>query len=248
MYYHGWDIARGRGKRKLVDTKYYRLQTVFDADGGPGVFGKHATQLMELHSRVCQVEAPIVLECGVDKGWSTGVLAHAVELQRGKLISLDIRDCSDAVVSDCWTFLQIDDTEKERILREAPILEQGIDLLYIDSLHAARHVTRQMELWYPLVRQGGWIAFHDVDPAPYMRGQRKDNIESEIVWRAVAQVVLDFFYANEDDLLLEFHYGDMGMAIMQKLVPMSKAPQPLRRLPRRRVSLRSLARYLTGRA
>lgn len=231
----------------MVYTKYFKLQTVFDADGGPGVFGKHATQLMELHQRVCQVEAPVVLECGVDKGWSTGVLAHAVEQQGGRLISLDIRDCSDAIQSDCWTFLQMDDTDQERILRETPILKQGIDFLNIDSLHAVRHVRRQMDLWYPLVRQGGWIAFHDVDPAPYMRGQRKDNIESEIVWRAVGQVVFDFFYANEDDLLLEIHYGDMGMAIMRKLAPMSKAPQPLRRLPRRRVSLRSLARYLAGR-
>ena len=145
-------------------------------------------------------------------------------------------------------FYRLMTLEKEKILREAPILRQGIDLLYIDSLHAARHVIRQLELWYPLVRQGGWIAFHDVDPGPYMRGQRKDNIESEIVWRAVRKVVLDFFYSNEDDLLLEIHYGDMGMAIMQKLAPMSKAPQPLRRLPRRRVSLRSLARYLAGRA
>ena len=232
----------------MVYTKHYKLQTVFDAEGGTGVFSKHATQLMALHRRVSQLEAPVVLECGVDVGWSTGVLAHAVEqTQAGSMISLDIRDCSDAIKSDRWTFLQIDDTKRERILREAPILNQGIDLLFIDSLHAARHVTRQVELWYPLVRKGGWIAFHDVDPGPYMRGQRKDNIESEIVWRAVGQVVMDFFYANEDDLLLEIHYGDMGMAIMQKLAPMSKAPQPIRRIPRRRVSLRSLARYLTGR-
>ena len=231
----------------MVVTKYYNLQTVFDADGGPGVFGKHATQLMELHRRVSQVETPVVLECGVDKGWSAGVLAHAVEQNGGSLISLDIRDCSDAIESDCWTFLQIDDTEQERILKEAPILKQGIDLIFIDSLHFARHVTRLLELWYPLVRQGGWIAFHDVDPSPYMRGQRKDYIENEIVWRAIWQVVQDFFYANEDDLLLEYHLGDMGMAIMQKLAPMSKAPQPLRRIARRRVSLRSLARHLAGR-
>ncbi len=231
----------------MVDTNYYNLQMVFDADGGPGVFSKHATQLMELHRRVSQVEAPVVLECGVDKGWSTGVLAQAVERKGGNLISLDIRDCSDAIESDCWTFLQIDDTKQERILREAPILKQGIDLIFIDSLHAARHVTRLLELWYPLVRQGGWIAFHDVDPSPYMRGQRKDNIESEIVWRAIWQAVQDFFYANEDDLLLEYHLGDMGLAIMQKLVPLSKVQQPMRRIPRRRVSLRSLARHLAGR-
>ena len=231
----------------MVVTKHYNLQTVFDAEGGPGVFGKHATQLMAMPRRVCQVEAPVVLECGVDKGWSAGVLAHAVERKGGSLISLDIRDCSDAIESECWTFLQIDDTEQERILQEAPILKEGIDLIFIDSLHFARHVRRLLELWYPLVRQGGWIAFHDVDPGPYMRGQRKDYVENEIVWRSIGQVVLDFFYANEDDLQLEYHLGDMGLAIMQKLAPMSKAPNPPRRIPPRRVSLRSLARHFLGR-
>ena len=231
----------------MVDTKYYNLQTVFDAEGGPGVFGKHATQLMAMHRRISRLKAPVVLECGVDKGWSAGVLAHAVERNGGSLISLDIRDCSDAIESECWTFLQIDDTEQERILQEAPILKEGIDFIFIDSLHFARHVRRLLELWYPLVRQGGWIAFHDVDPGPYMRGQRKDYVENEIVWRSIWQVVLDFFYANEDDLLLEYHLGDMGLAIMQKLAPMSQAPNPPRRIPPRRVSLRSLARHLIRR-
>lgn len=231
----------------MVYTRHYELQKIFDADGGPGVFGKVATQLMELHRRVSQVDAPVVLECGVNEGWSTGVMAHAIERNGGQLISLDIRDCSDSIVSDCWTFLQIDDSEKERILREAPVLEAGIDLIYIDSLHAARHVARLLMLWYPLVRQGGWLAFDDVDPGPYLSGRRKDDANREIAWRAISRVVQDFFYANEDDLLLEYHFGSTGLALLQKLAPMTKLPQPLRRIPRRRVSLRSLARHLLGR-
>ena len=232
----------------MVDTRYFDLQSVFDADGGPGVLGKVASQLMELHQRVRHLDAPVVLECGVNEGWSTGVLAHALENNGGKLISLDIEDCSDAIVSDCWTFLQTDDSEQEYILRQAPILTSGIDLIYIDSLHAAKHVARLVELWYPLVKQGGWLAFDDVDPGPYMRGQRKDDANREVAWRAISRAVMDFFYANEDDLLLEIHYGSTGLALMKKLAPMAKAPQPVRRIPRRRVTLRSIARYLARRA
>ena len=231
----------------MVSAKHYDLQAVFDAAGETGVFSKHATQLMALHGRVSQLEAPLVLECGVHLGLSTGVLADACEKTGGRLISLDIEDCSDAITSDCWTFLQIDDTNQASVLQAAPILAEGIDLLLIDSWHAVRHVRRVLGLWYPLVRQRGWVAFHDVDPGPYMRGQRKDNIESEIVWRDKAQFIMDFFYANEDDLLLEILYGDMGMAIMQKLAPMDKPPQPPRHIRQRRASLYSLARRLTGR-
>ena len=189
----------------------------------------------------------MVLECGVNKGWSTGVLAHAIEKNGGTLVSLDIRDCSDSIDSDCWTFLQCDDIEKERILRDAPVLEAGVDLVYIDSHHDAQHVARLLSLWYPLVRQGGWLAFDDVDPGPYLRERRKDDANREIVWRAISRVVQDFFYANEDDLLLEYHFGSTGLALMQKLAPMTKAPQPLKRIPRRRVTWRSLARHLVGR-
>ena len=231
----------------MVYTRHFDLQTVFDADGGPGVIGKVSTQLMELHRRVRAVEAPVVLECGVNQGWSTGVLAHAVEKNGGRLISLDIEDCSDAIESDCWTFLRTDDSEKDAILRAAPILAEGIDLIYIDSLHAARHVARLLTLWYPLVRQGRWLAFDDVDPGPYLSGHRKDDANREIAWRAISRVVMDFFYANEDDLLLEYHYGSTGLALMRKLAPMSKAPQPPRRVPRRRVTWRSIARHLAGR-
>ncbi len=45
----------------MVQTRHYDLQSVFDADGGPGVFGKHATQLMELHRRVCTLDARTIL-------------------------------------------------------------------------------------------------------------------------------------------------------------------------------------------
>lgn len=228
----------------MVQTKHYDLQTVFEADGGATTFGKVATQLMKLHCCVSRIEGPVVLECGVNEGWSTGVLAHAVEQKGGRLISLDIADCSDAIESDCWTFIQVDDCEQERILHEAPILKEGIDLIYIDSLHDATHVEHLLSLWYPLVRQNGWLAFDDVDPGPFMRGKRKDNANQEIAWRSIGHVVQDFFYANEDDLQLTQYFGSTGLALLHKLAPMSKPPNRLRRLPRRRFTMRSLARTI----
>ena len=231
----------------MVQTRHYDLQAVFDADGQPGVFGKVATQLMHLHRLVERFEAPLVLECGVNQGWSSGILAHACELRGGSLVSLDIADCSDAIESEVWTFIQTDDSDLQRVLGRAPQLAQGIDLIYIDSLHSARHVAGLIELYYPLVKQGGFLAFDDVDPGPFMRGGRKDNVEMEVVWRGIAHAVLDFFYANEDDLLLDFHYGSTGLAVMQKLAPVTQSAQPAARVRRRRVTPRSLARRLLRR-
>ncbi|MCY4009121.1 MAG: class I SAM-dependent methyltransferase [Anaerolineaceae bacterium] len=231
----------------MVQTTHFELQEVFAADGQPGVFGKVATQLMLLHRQVSQRPHPTVLECGVHQGWSTGVLAHACEAQGGVLISLDIDDCADAIQSPVWTFIQTDDSARETVLTRAPILRQGIDLMYIDSLHDARHVARLIESYYPLVKQGGWLAFDDVDPGPYLRGRRKDNAEREIAWRGIGQAIQDFFYANEDDLFLEFHFGSTGLALMQKLVPQDHPHRPARAIRLRHTSLRSLAKRLLRR-
>lgn len=226
----------------MVRTKHVRLDEIFAADGQSGVFGKVATQLMQLHRKASQCERPTVLECGVHQGWSTAVLAHACEATGGVLISLDINDCSDAIETDIWTFIQTDDRALETVLAHAPILKNGIDLIYIDSLHDPRHVAQLIELYYPLVKQGGWLAFDDIDPGPYMRGQRKDDAEREIAWRGIGQAIQDFFYANEDDLLLEFHFGSTGLALMQKLVPLGQPHQPARPIRRRYFTARSLAK------
>lgn len=228
----------------MVSTRYYDLQSVFDADGAPGVFGKVATQLMTLHRLVARLEAPLILECGVNRGWSSGVLAHACEQKGGRLISLDIEDCSDAIKSEVWTFIRTDDSDLEHVLAQAPEIAGGVDLVYVDSLHSPGHVARLAELYYPFVRQGGYLAFDDVDPGPFMKGGRKDNPDMEIVWRRIGNVVLDFFYANEDDLLLEFQFGSTGLAIMKKLAPLNATARPARRLQRRFFTLRSLARAL----
>ena len=117
----------------MVGTKHYSLDDIFAADGQLGLSGKVATQLMHLHRKVSQCDRPTVLECGVHQGWSTGVLAHACEATGGVLVSLDIEDCSDVIESDTWTFIQTDDRALDTVLTRAPLLRQGIDLIYIDS-------------------------------------------------------------------------------------------------------------------
>ena len=39
-----------------------------------------------------------------------------------------------------------------------------VDLLFIDGDHASEGVRKDLELYAPLVKPGGWIAFHDIVP------------------------------------------------------------------------------------
>lgn len=231
----------------MVQTTYYDLNAVMNGADAEGNFGHVARQLLTLHRLASQHAQPTVMECGVHRGWSTGVLALACEDNDGRLVSVDINDCSDAVVSDHWHFIQSDDTQREAIFAQAPHLRAGIDLLYIDSLHAAAHVRQLIALYYPFVKDGGYLAFDDVDPGPYLRGGPKDDAEREIAWRGIQQTVLDFFYANQDHLRLQIHYGSTGLAVIEKRAPLGHTPSLPAPTPRRYTTLKSLAKRWLGR-
>ena len=58
-----------------------------------------AQQLLRLHQEVKLKIDPLIVELGVDKGQSTKIFLNAIEEKNNaKLISVDIKDCSDAVL------------------------------------------------------------------------------------------------------------------------------------------------------
>ncbi len=52
----------------------------------------------------------------------------------------------------------------ETISNTKMCLDGPIDLLFIDDGHCIEEVTEDHRLWAPLVRPGGWIVFHDINP------------------------------------------------------------------------------------
>jgi predicted O-methyltransferase YrrM len=47
---------------------------------------------------------------------------------------------------------------------------EPLDLLFVDGSHRYEHVKRDFELYSPLVRRGGLVAFHDVWPGEFAGG------------------------------------------------------------------------------
>ena len=85
----------------------------------------------------------------MDRGQSTKVFLNAIHNKvESHLISVDIRDCSDVSDSKLWTFVKMDSTKVLEILRKAPILKKGIDVIYIDSLHTPAHVFKEVYGWF----------------------------------------------------------------------------------------------------
>jgi predicted O-methyltransferase YrrM len=207
-------------------TKYFDFEDFARAEYTPGLEGQVATQLMFIYGKAREKDRPVILELGTDKGQSTTVFLEACQERDGQLVSVDLSNCSDVSDSERWHFVQSDSTDVARILECAPVLERGIDVLYIDSLHLREHVEAELMAWYPHMNAGSWIFLDDVDANPYRRGRRKDHYASEILWDEIYEFVKAFFYANEESTYLNILYGSTGLACLHKLSPKGTPPNP----------------------
>jgi len=210
--------------KHTVKTKYYTFDEYLSNEYASGLKGKVATQLMRMYKTAVAKDVPVILELGTAKGQSTTVFLQACEEKNGRLVSVDIADCADIAISSKWHFVQSDTTDIEFILSRTPFLKNGIDILYIDSLHSLVHVEKELTVWYPYMNEQSWIFFDDVDSNPYRNRNRKDNFSREVSRDEIHDYVKSFFYGNEDDLYLDIMYGSTGLACLYKLSPRGTVP------------------------
>jgi len=129
-------------------------------------------ELYWLSERIQAIRPKAVLEIGAQvAGWLfcvAGFLASGA-----KMLTVDIsdrdKDVRDKVISELKrthpfaSALKADSRSPEavRFVREY-FNNRPIDVLHIDGGHRLDTVTRDFENYYPLVRKGGLIIFHDI--------------------------------------------------------------------------------------
>lgn len=206
------------------------------ASHGVGEEASAARQLMLLHDAASSVSDCAFLELGTDRGQSTKMILHALKGTSGRLVSVDIRDCSDAGDQDNWIFIQCDSTDTARVFSKADFLKRGIDFIYVDSLHTSDHVKKEIYSYFSYLKKGGKIFFDDVDPTPYMKGRRKNNVSREIQNREINNLIMDVYYNNMDRVQLTIHYGSTGLAVLSKTADFGVDLMPYKKLPMKRYS------------
>ena len=158
---------------------------------------------------------PNILELGVERGSSTTAFCWIAEQINGSVFSVDIDDCSDAVISDKWKFIQSNDLNYKFILKKFEKLEkEGIDLIYIDSYHENHHVLKLLNIWFKFVKKDGAIFIDDIDSFPFRKN--KDTWNS-IVYDLTNKTVKEFYYANHEKIFYTKYFGENGLAKLQKL-------------------------------
>lgn len=104
-----------------------------------------------------------IFEIGVRGGASTSAFLLGVEDHGGHVYSIDIADCAVFDNHPHWTFFQSDSKDVAKV---TSVIPSELDVLFIDGDHTREGYTHDLFTYSKLVKSGGLIISHDIDPIP----------------------------------------------------------------------------------
>jgi len=167
-----------------------------------------------LFDLIKNINNPIILELGVQKGVSTKKFLDICDKNGGKLFSVDIEDCSNVSNNIKWKFIKSRDDNFNYI---KSLIPPEIDILFIDTLHEAKHVEKIFYNYYDLVKEGGYIFIDDISHLPYLNEDKKSNFYCEINNKETFETILSIYSENYKNFELNFSFFSSGLAIIKKL-------------------------------
>ncbi len=171
-------------------------------------------KLKIIREYIKNVDKPFILELGVREGISTKMFLEVCDQNNGNLISVDILDCSKVSNNPRWKFIHSSDDNFELINK---LLNQKIDILFIDSLHEPNHVRKVFYNYYNFVKTNGLIFIDDVVWLPYVEEARKDNEFVENINRLTFNKILEIYNANNENMTLDINFAGSGLGIIRKI-------------------------------
>ena len=166
-----------------------------------------------LFALIQDIENPKILELGVQGGFSTKKFLELCEKNNGYLYSVDVVDCSSVSKNKRWKFLKSRDDNFDLIKSEIP---KEIDILFIDTLHEAKHVEKIFKNYYDLIKPEGYIFIDDISHLPYLNKNKKTNFYCEINNKETFDKILEIYFYNHENFNLNFSFESSGLAIIKK--------------------------------
>lgn len=171
-------------------------------------------KLKIIREHIKNIDKPFILELGVREGVSTKMFLDVCDQNNGNLISIDILDCSRVSNNPRWKFIHSSDDNFELINK---LLNQKIDILFIDSLHEPNHVRKVFYNYFNFVKINGLIFIDDVVWLPYVEEARKDNEFVENINRLTFNKILEIYNANNENMTLDINFAGSGLGIIRKI-------------------------------
>ena len=163
--------------------------------------------------RVENISSPNILELGVQKGFSTKKFLDLCNKNNGHLYSVDVDDCSKVSNDKKWTFIKSRDDNFDYVKGKIP---KKLDIIYLDSLHEAKHVEKIFYEYYPMLNVNGYFIIDDVSHLPYLKNKDRNNFYCEINNKETFEKILEIYNTNEKLFDLNFTFVSSGLAIIKK--------------------------------
>jgi predicted O-methyltransferase YrrM len=149
---------------------------------------------------------------GVQRGRSTVKFLEICDKNDGYLFSVDIDDCSNVTKNKRWKFIKSRDDNFSLIKTNIP---KKLDIIFIDTLHEAKHVKKIIYNYYNLLNVGGYIFIDDISHLPYINNE-KSSFYCEINNKETFYELLNIYYNNQNCFELNFSFKSSGLAIIKK--------------------------------
>ena len=176
-----------------------------------------------INKKLNEIKNPIIVELGVaDTALSTKNFLNYVCKNGGKLYSIDIQDFSkiinnkdfENINSTKWNFLQSNDLDLDKILKNFPSISDGIDVLYVDSLHDPTHIEKTLIKWFKYVNKFGYIFFDDTESRVY---REQKALFISIGNDGMDDVIKKFYYRNSNLIKYTKYFIDTGLSEFYKI-------------------------------
>ena len=154
-----------------------------------------------------------ILEFGVKNGNSTKFFLDICEKNNGKLFSVDIEDCSHLFANKKWKFIHCSDDNFEKVINES---QNEFDVIYIDSLHQAKHVKKLIHYYFNHLKKNGIIVVDDISWIPYTKNNYRDNFHNEINNKETFLEILNIYFNNRSTVDVFFSFEESGLSKIVK--------------------------------
>ena len=196
----------------------------------------------ELIPKINNIKNIKILELGVQKGRSTFEFLKICKNNEGKLFSVDIDDCSSITSDINWKFIHSRDDNFSFVKKEIP---NRFNLILLDTIHEAEHVKKIIYNYFNLLEVNHCFFIDDINWIPYLRKSEKDRFYGEINNHETFEKILEIYYSNRDNLVIDFTFHGTGMCKIKKITN-ADLNQP-KKINTRRFSIKNLLRKMLKR-
>ena len=123
-------------------------------------------ELLWLLNQLDSVHPKVIVEIGVHQGYSLDVWHEAFDPEQLYGIDIDLSDADALKIAiRAEAYISNSDSHSDFALNKLIEVLNGrkVDFLFIDGDHTFEGVKKDFEMYSPLVRKGGIIAFDDMD-------------------------------------------------------------------------------------